>query len=161
MKNNGKLLETLIENSFNYYRENKIALVNRIYLPINFAKVNNENKLINSKIINKSTVDFCGVYNGHFFAFDAKSTLKEFFLTSNIAAHQKNYLLNVVDNKGIGFIVIGFVNLNRFFYININKIDFSKHKITINDLENNGFEINMILPGFIDFIDGLKRDIIN
>ncbi|WP_051599983.1 Holliday junction resolvase RecU [Mycoplasma elephantis] len=123
-KNNGKFLEHLINQSISYYKLNDIALVHRVYLDISFLRVKDKLNLEKAKICTKSTVDYYGLYKGKFFAFDAKSTIKDYFDLSFIKKHQHDYLCDVIKHNGIGFYIIGFLNMNKYYWISAEKLIF-------------------------------------
>lgn len=158
-QNNGKFLEQLIDKTIQEYNLNNIALVHRNFLPVSFYKVQNNLKLERSKINHKSTVDYYGVFKGHFFAFDVKSTIYDFFLKQNIAKHQQQYLLNVNNNLGIAFYVIGFVKNNKYYAISVEKFNKMSWKTPISYFKKNAFEIDFKLPGYLDFIKYIKEKI--
>lgn len=106
----GLLLENMINQSNNYYLEKDIALIFKKPTPIRVVKVNFEN---NYKKINKayfeapSTLDYNGLYKGHYLEFEAKETKnKTSFPLKNIHPHQKEHIKKVILHGGICFLII-------------------------------------------------------
>ncbi|CAL59249.1 Pseudogene of RecU (N terminal part) [Mycoplasmopsis agalactiae PG2] len=74
-KNRGMLLETIINQTIDYYTYNHIAFIEKKGLPIKFSNItNSENKLLlsNAFVYKKSTVDYIGCYKGRFLAFESQ-----------------------------------------------------------------------------------------
>ncbi|UUD37206.1 penicillin-binding protein-related factor A recombinase [Mycoplasmopsis californica] len=157
MKNNGKFLESIIDNSLTYYKINNLAIVHRVFLDISFGNVQENHKLNKAKIRAKSTVDYYGIYQGKFFAFDAKSTTKSYFEMKNIKKHQHEYLLDIINHKGLGFYIIGFLNFNEFYWISAEKLNFMSSRFSYKYIQKNGYKLQIILPGFLDFIPVIAK----
>ena len=136
-KNRGMLLEQLINKTIDLYKRHEVALFHKKDLPINFSKVIKENGKLSVKnafIKEKSTLDYYGVYAGHFIAFEAKSTNKDSLPFSNIHDHQLEYMKDVVRNGGITFFIFGFQKYNEFFLFNYEMLEnIEKKSISIAD----------------------------
>lgn len=150
-KNNGMLLESLIDLSIEKYAQFNIALISKNYVPTKFKNIQKDMSL-NGKIISKAIVDYSGIYNGKFIAFDAKSTTQNEFHTKNIKLHQHEYLLKAKKMGAICFYIIGFISKQKYFIVNIEQINLSKSKYTLDEIEKIGRIIHLILPGYLDFI---------
>jgi len=121
--NRGMNLEYDLDLTNNYYKNNNIALIYKKATPIKVTKIQNvcDNKAIIKEgfFQKKSTTDYNGVYKGYYIDFEAKETKnKTFFPINNIHKHQIEHLQRVIENKGIAFIIIYFVSLNKLFFIN-------------------------------------------
>ncbi len=98
-------LEKRVNKANIQYRKSKLAVINKIEVPI---------ILTNAGLIPKqSTVDYVGVYKGgHGIAFDAKETLqKTSFPLQNIKQHQLLFLEYWEEVGGNAFFLIHFKNL--------------------------------------------------
>lgn len=133
--NRGMLLESIINNTNEYYFKNGIALIHKKNLDIKFKNVKLEkNKLLlnDASIYSKSTVDYYGVWKGRFLAFEVKSTEQKNFEKKNIKKHQIEYLNKVVLHQGIAFWIIYFKFQNEFLLIehaNFKKMPIWRKKI--------------------------------
>lgn len=146
--NRGMSLEAIINDANDYYLNNNIACIYKKYTPIGIVNVKNDK---GTKIITKayfketSTLDYNGVYKGHYIEFDAKQTQnKTSFPLSNISNHQLNHIKNVIKHDGIIFLII---EINKKFYILdgnklINFVNSRKRKsIPYSYFINNAYEI--------------------
>lgn len=160
--NRGMKLEELINDANSYYIDNNIALIFKKPTPIGIVSVANKDK---QKIITKayfkeaSTLDYNGVYKGQYIEFDAKETLSQTsFPLSNISVHQLKHIENIIQHKGIVFLVI---KINNHFYLIGGKqiIDFVKSKkrksIPIKYFQEHCININL-KHNILDYIESLN-----
>ncbi len=116
--NRGMDLESLINETNEYYLKNDIALIFKKPTPIGVAKVsyNERGKSIDKAYFKEqSTLDYNGLYKGKYIEFDAKETLnKTSFPLSNVHNHQIIHISNVLKHGGICFL---FIKINSLFYI--------------------------------------------
>lgn len=113
-KNRGMKLESLINDTNEYYIENDIAIIYKKPTPILVCNVDyKKNKILEGYYKTPSTLDYNGIYKGKYIDFDAKETLnKTSFPLSNIHEHQTNQIRNVIKHGGIIFLVIRMNNIN-------------------------------------------------
>ena len=160
--NRGMNLESDINVTNQYYIDNKIAYIYKKPTPIQVTKVDYKN---NSMIIKEgffkepSTTDYNGLYNGLYIDFEAKETTnKTSFPLSNIHNHQIEHIRHIIDNGGIGFLIVSFSKLNKIFILLgedlINFIDNNERKsIPLEYFSKYGF----IVPyGYRPRLDYLK-----
>ena len=156
-KNRGMLLESLINKTIDMYRVNDIGLFHKKEVPINFAKIikdKNKLRVENAYIKSKSTLDYYGVYNGHFVAFEAKSTKLKSLPFQNIKEHQLKYMKNVVKHGGISFFILGYQKYDEFFLFNYETLESIENKsISIEDARRYGFKLDVVYPGILDFVN--------
>jgi len=116
--NRGMNLETIINNSNEYYLEKDIALIYKKPTPIGIVDVsyNNHKKTIEKAYFKEpSTLDYNGLYRGKYIEFDAKETLnKTSFPLSNIHEHQTLQIRKVIAHEGIVFLII---RMNDLIYL--------------------------------------------
>ena len=163
-KNRGMLLETILNQSNFYYLKNNICLVHKKNLDIKFKSVsksnNKENLVSDGKIISKSTVDYYGLWNGKFLAFEAKSTEDKTFSLNNIKSHQIEYLDLVTKFDGIAFYIFYFKIQNEFILIMhkdfIKKIK-NKKSLQYEEALEIGHKLVRIYPGILDYISVLNN----
>ncbi len=156
--NRGMELEYLIEKANSYYRDNDIAYIYKKPTPIKVVNVEYTNKgkrITDAFYETPSTLDFNGIYKGHYIEFDAKETKsKTSFPLGNVHHHQIKHIDNVTRHGGIAFLVI--MMNNKFFLLPGNTfikfINEEKRKsIPYEYLEKNALEIKLNLRG-LDYI---------
>lgn len=119
--NRGMGLENDINMTNQYYIDKQTAYIYKKPTPIQVTKVDYKN---NSLIIKEaffkepSTTDYNGLYKGLYIDFEAKETTsKTSFPLANIHKHQIKHIENIVDNGGIGFLIVRFSVLNETYLL--------------------------------------------
>ncbi|WP_165983123.1 Holliday junction resolvase RecU [Macrococcus brunensis] len=126
--NKGKYLENLIDISNKQYLAKGVAHITNIPTP---TKVKwSEGEITGAYHSGKSTVDFIGVFDGMFVAFDAKETTKNYLPFKAIRQHQADYLISITKYGGLGFILVLFREVNELYMISIQ--EFKELQETIN-----------------------------
>lgn len=160
--NRGMGLESDLNITNQYYIDNNKAFIYKKPTPIQVTKIDYKN---NSIIIKEgffkepSTTDYNGLYNGLYIDFEAKETTsKTSFPLINIHQHQINHIRNVINNAGIGFLIVRFTTLNKTFILMgedfINYIDNNERKsIPLEYFEKFGYLIDI---SYIPRLDYLK-----
>ena len=125
-KSRGASLEKDLNLTNKYYADKGIAFIYKKPTPIKLVKVDypSKNNIVSKIIIKEayfempSTTDYNGLYKGKYIDFEAKETAsKTSFPISNIHKHQLNHLRNIINNGGIGFIIVRFTSLNKTFIL--------------------------------------------
>ncbi|MCR5420980.1 MAG: Holliday junction resolvase RecU [Lachnospiraceae bacterium] len=124
----GSTLEDLINRTNEKYRDNKLALIQKIPTPITPINIDKSNKQITLAYFDsKSTVDYIGAVQGIPVCFDAKECAKETFALANIHKHQVEFMKDFEIQGGIAFFLIYFSNMDIFYYLRLSKLlDFWK-----------------------------------
>ena len=160
--NRGMGLENDINITNQYYIDKKKAYIYKKPTPIQVTKIDYRN---NSMVIKEgyfkepSTTDYNGLYDGKYIDFEAKETnSKTSFPLSNIHKHQILHIKNIVDNGGIGFLIVRFNKMNKnYLLLGEDLIDFliknKRKSIPVDYFEKKGF---LILDGYMPRIDYLK-----
>ncbi len=129
--NRGMDLETLLNETNNYYLEKDIAVIYKKPTPIGINKVkfeNNKQVIKEAYFKSQSTLDYNGIYKGYYVDFDAKETLsKTAFPLSNIHPHQLEHIRRIDKHGGIAFLIIKMNN--EYFTLSAKKI--------VNFIDNN------------------------
>ncbi len=169
--NRGMDLESIINDTNEYYLNNDIALIYKKPTPIGVVKVGYENNL---QVITKayfaspSTLDYNGLYKGKYIEFDAKNTeSKTSFPLSNIHPHQIKHIINVIKHGGIAFLII---RMNGLFYL-LNGPDLisfitneTRKSIPYSYIKEYGYELEynynkgLDYIKYIDVIGGFKNE---
>ena len=140
----GMTLEEDINLTNEYYKEKNIALIYKKPIPIKVLKINSsKTRILDAFYETKSTLDYSGIYKQKYIEFDAKETnSKTSFPLANIHQHQIEHIKNIVNYKGIVFLIIRFNILNKTYVLEgeklLNFINKEERKsIPINYFEEN------------------------
>ena len=147
--NSGMFLEELINSTNKFYEENDLALVNKVSIPIKIKAITDIDVL--GTISSPSTVDYIGLYQGQFIAFEAKQTTKDKFYISTIKNHQLSFLNKVDKLGGIAFIIFHFSKFEKYYRVDIKDLQEIK-SINIEWLEENGKEISISFPLILNYL---------
>jgi len=158
--NRGMTLEEDINLTNEYYKEKKIALIYKKPIPIKVLKINETKTRIQDAFYEKkSTLDYNGIYKEKYIEFDAKETNnKTSFPLNNIHSHQIEHIKNIIEYKGIAFLIIRFNLLNKTYILMGEKlIEFinkeKRKSIPINYFEENCQEIKLKYSPRLDYLN--------
>ena len=120
--NLGMDLETIINESNEYYRLNDLAVIHKKPTPIQIVKVDYpmRSKAVITEAYYKtpSTTDYNGIYRGKYIDFEAKENHnKTAFPLKNIHPHQITHLRQIVKHGGIGFLIVAWNKYDEFYLI--------------------------------------------
>ena len=160
----GMFLETLLNQTNDYYRLKKIAVIHKKPTPVQVVKVDYPKR--SAAVIKEayyrhaSTTDYNGVYRGCYIDFEAKETKnKTSFPFINIHEHQLQHMENCIYQGGIVFIIFYFSSLNEYYllesqylisFIRNNKD--GKKSIPLNYIRDNGKQIYLTVQSILDYI---------
>ncbi|MCR5367462.1 recombination protein U [Eubacterium ruminantium] len=114
----GSTLEELINNTNEFYRKKKLALVQKIPTPITPVEFDSSTKRITKAFFEKdSTVDYIGVVQEVPVCFDAKECNSDTFSLQNIHEHQYNFMKEFEEQGGVSFLIILFSVRNDLYYM--------------------------------------------
>lgn len=121
-KNRGMTLESELNDSNEYYREEDIAIIYKKPTPIKVVKVDYPSRdkatIKEAFFTVPSTTDYNGIYKGKYIDFEAKETKsKTSFTLDNIHPHQIKHLERIEKHKGIAFLIIRFTTLNETYLL--------------------------------------------
>ena len=119
----GSTLEDLINRTNDKYRDNGLALIQKIPTPITPINIDKSNKQITLAYFDqKSTVDYIGAVQGIPVCFDAKECAKETFALANIHEHQVEFMRKWEEQDGVAFLIIHFVNRDKLYYMPFSEV---------------------------------------
>ena len=119
----GSTLEELINRTNEKYRENSLALIQKIPTPITPININPNNKQITLAYFDqKSTVDYIGAVQGIPVCFDAKECAKETFALANIHEHQVEFMKEFEKQGGIAFFLLYYSSKDLFYYLKLSDL---------------------------------------
>lgn len=114
----GSTLEELINLTNIKYRENKLALIQKIPTPIKPINIDKENRHITLAYFEqKSTVDYIGAVQGIPVCFDAKETAVNTFPLQNVHEHQIRFMEEFEMQGGVAFLIIYYSEKDIFYYL--------------------------------------------
>ena len=114
----GSTLEDLINRTNEKYRENGLALIQKIPTPITPVRMDKEHHQITLAYFEqKSTVDYIGAVQGIPVCFDAKECAADTFALQNIHAHQVQFMEEFEKQGGIAFFLIYYTGRDLFYYL--------------------------------------------
>ena len=116
----GSALEEYINYSNERYRENGLALIQKIPTPITPIEINKSTKHITLAYFDKkSTVDYIGAVQGIPVCFDAKECAKTTFSLANVYEHQLQFMKDFEKQGGVAFLIIYFKSLDKIIYVSL------------------------------------------
>ena len=119
----GSLLEELINRTNEKYREQHLALIQKIPTPITPVRMDQETRRITLAYFeHRSTVDYIGAVQGVPVCFDAKECRTSNFPIQNIHEHQVVFMENFEKQRGIAFFLISFTARDEFYYLRLAKL---------------------------------------
>lgn len=159
--NRGMYLESVINNSIEYYENNMIAIFRKQVIPIKIKQITH-NEVV-GRLIDKCDVDYYGIVDGKYIAIEAKQTKEAYFEITNILEHQIKFLDNILKLKGIALLIIYFQIHNNFYLIKYDNLKkyMSKTKYRKRMKEkwfiDNGIKLDLIFPGRLNFVEEIKK----
>ena len=114
----GSTLEEMINRTNEKYREEKLALVQKIPTPITPININKETSQITLAYFEqKSTVDYIGAVQGIPVCFDAKESATDTFALQNIHEHQVEFMRDFEAQQGVSFLLIYYTGKDVLYYL--------------------------------------------
>lgn len=119
----GSTLEDLINRTNEKYRENRLALIQKVPTPITPIKIDKESRHITLAYFDqKSTVDYIGAVQGIPVCFDAKECATDTFALANIHEHQVTFMGDFEQQGGIAFFLIYYTGRNLMYYLTFRQL---------------------------------------
>ncbi len=114
----GSTLEELINRSNEKYREQGLALIQKVPTPITPIQIDRESRHITLAYFErKSTVDYIGAIQGIPVCFDAKECAADTFALQNIHDHQVLFMEDFEKQGGVAFFLIYYTGRDVFYYL--------------------------------------------
>src|SRR3954454_5192298 len=170
MKNNsysnrGMTLEEDLNETNEYYRARKVAVIHKKPTPVQIVQVDYPNR--SAAVIKEayfklaSTTDYNGVYKGKYIDFEAKETKQQSsFPLRNFHEHQIVHMREVMNQKGICFVLLRFSLTEEVFYLETKKLlifwdrmnNGGRKSITKEEIINNSLCIPLGFQPRIDYV---------
>lgn len=120
----GSALEEFVNRTNEKYRENHLALIQKVPTPITPIRIDKETRHITLAYFEqKSTVDYIGAVQGIPVCFDAKECQTDTFPLQNIHPHQVAFMREFEQQGGIAFVLIFYSHLDRFYYLTLRRLE--------------------------------------
>ncbi len=119
----GSSLEEFIIRTNEVYRDNKLALIQKVPTPITPVNIDKETRHITLAYFDqKSTVDFIGAVQGIPVCFDAKECALTAFPLQNIHEHQVSFMQDFEAQDGVAFFLIYFSKADVYYYLSLREL---------------------------------------
>ena len=160
--NRGMSLESIINQANDYYLTHDLAVIYKKPTPIGIVKVDYDKmKITDAYFKEPSTLDYNGIYKGKYIEFDAKETKsKTSFPLNNIHEHQLIHMKNIINHKGISFLIISICE--EYYILKAEDIlDFinneNRKSIPYSYIKDKGIKINYNYNIGLDYLKGFER----
>ncbi|TCI66018.1 Holliday junction resolvase RecU [Exiguobacterium sp. SH3S1] len=125
--NRGMNLETLLNDTNEFYRLHGKAVIHKKPTPLQIVKVDypkrSAAKVTEAYFKQASTTDYNGVYRGKYIDFEAKETNnKTSFPLGNFHDHQINHMRECERHGGICFVIIRFSRYNTQYVLSTEQL---------------------------------------
>lgn len=164
----GSSLEELINLTNDIYRENSLALIQKIPTPITPVNIEPDTKRITLAYFDrKSTVDYIGVVQGIPVCFDAKECAITTFPLQNIHEHQVDFMRMFESQGGISFFILYFSSEDKYYYLRLSELlvfweraeSGGRKSFTYSELTSDYFFDRSNKNGMLPFLDMLQKDL--
>ncbi len=119
----GSSLEEMVNLTNEKYRNNGLALIQKVPTPITPINIDKETRHITLAYFEqKSTVDYIGAVQGIPVCFDAKECATETFPLQNIHEHQIQFMKEFEKQQGIAFLLIYFARKDMYYYLTFEEL---------------------------------------
>lgn len=120
----GSVLEELINYSNEKYRQQHLALIQKVPTPITPVRFDKESRHITLAYFDKkSTVDYIGAVQGIPVCFDAKECAADTFAMQNLHRHQLDFMKEFEQQGGISFVLIYYSKRRLCYYLRYREIE--------------------------------------
>ena len=114
----GSTLEAMVNLSIERYREDGLAVIQKIPTPITPINIDKESRHITLAYFDaKSTVDYIGAVQGIPVCFDAKECKTDTFPLQNIHEHQYRFMRDFEAQEGVAFLLLFFTGRDELIYL--------------------------------------------
>jgi recombination protein U len=168
--NRGMTLEEDLNETNEYYRERKIAVIHKKPTPVQIVQVDYPNR--SAAVIKEayfklaSTTDYNGVYKGKYIDFEAKETQNPTsFPLKNFHEHQIQHMEEVISQGGICFVILRFTKFEQVYLLEAKHLlmywermlSGGRKSITKEEIEEIGHRIPLGFQPRIDYIKVIER----
>lgn len=165
--NRGMKLESDLNVTNSYYRDNNKAFIYKKPTPIKIVDVSYESRsaaeITKAFFTEPSTTDYNGIYKGRYIDFEAKETKsRTSFPLSNIHKHQIKHLDMIYNHGGIGFLIVRFTTINKTFLLTYEALkgfieNNDRKSIPLSYFLDNGYLIKDKYNPRVDYIEVIDK----
>ncbi|MEH7353533.1 Holliday junction resolvase RecU [Neobacillus drentensis] len=163
--NRGMTLEDDLNETNEFYRERRIAVIHKKPTPVQIVQVDYPNR--SAAVIKEayfklaSTTDYNGVYKGKYIDFEAKETQNPTsFPLKNFHQHQVQHMEEVMNQGGICFVILRFTKFEQVYLLEAKHLlnywermmNGGRKSIMKEEIEQNGHHIPLGFQPRIDYI---------
>lgn len=163
----GSTLEDMINRTNDQYREQGLALIQKIPTPITPVRMDKETRRITLAYFDqKSTIDYIGAVQGIPVCFDAKECKTDTFPLANIHPHQIRFMADFEKQNGISFLLIFYSSRDEYYYLRYEELLRFWNRMEAGGLKR--FHYEELTPVFflrkragvlVPYLDGIQRDL--
>ena len=163
----GSVLEEAINMTNERYRQEKLALVQKIPTPITPIEFDKQSRHITlADFDQKRTVDYIGNVQGIPVCFDAKECATDTFPLQNIHEHQIKFMEDFERQQGIAFLIIYFSRRDEYYYVTYKDVRYfwdraaggGRKSFRIEELDSK-YMIKVTNQIFIHYLDSVNIDL--
>ncbi|MFN4214638.1 Holliday junction resolvase RecU [Exiguobacterium sp.] len=166
--NRGMNLETLLNDTNEYYRLHGKAVIHKKPTPLQIVKVDypkrSAAKVTEAYFKQASTTDYNGVYRGKYIDFEAKETNnKTSFPLGNFHDHQITHMRDCMKHGGICFVIIRFSRYNTQYVLSADQLldwwgqrETGRKSIPLSYIEQHGIEVPTRAMPSVDYLTALE-----
>ena len=119
----GSSFEEMINHTNEVYRDQKLALIQKIPTPITPVRFDPESRHITLAYFDKqSTVDYIGAVQSVPVCFDAKECARSTFPLQNVHPHQVDFMQKMEEQGGVAFLLIYFSDTEECYYMRFEEL---------------------------------------
>ncbi|MDQ1145291.1 recombination protein U [Bacillus sp. SORGH_AS 510] len=168
--NRGMTLEEDLNETNEFYRARKIAVIHKKPTPVQIVQVDYPSR--SAAVIKEayfkiaSTTDYNGVYKGKYIDFEAKETQNPTsFPLKNFHQHQIQHMEEVIEHGGICFVILRFTKFEQVYLLEAKHLlmywermmSGGRKSITKEEIEEKGHRIPLGFQPRIDYIKVIER----
>ncbi len=163
----GSTLEDLINHTNEQYRNQKLALIQKIPTPIKPIEMEKTSRRITLAYFEqKSTVDYIGNVQGIPVCFDAKESAVDTFPLQNIHSHQIAFMQEWEEQGGIAFILLYYTHRNEVYYIPFRDIqrfwqrsqEGGRKSFRFEEI-NPSYQVELKSGVYIQYLEAIQKDL--
>ncbi len=163
----GSTLEDLINRTNEKYRENGLALIQKVPTPITPINIDKQSRHITLAYFDqKSTVDYIGAVQGIPVCFDAKECAVDTFSLQNIHEHQVKFMEDFEKQGGVAFFLIYYTGRDLMYYLPFAHLKFFWDRVQDGGRKSFRYEElnpDYFLPQkhgvFVPYLDMIQKDL--
>ena len=163
----GSFLEELINLTNEKYRNQKLALIQKVPTPIKPIHIDQSTRHITLAYFEqRSTVDYIGAVQGIPVCFDAKECSADTFPLQNVHEHQIRFMEKFERQGGISFLLILYSGKNRLYYMKYAEIrrfwdrarEGGRKSFRFDEL-NGDYFMSLKNNCFVPYLDYIQKDL--